>query len=87
MPIQYSLDSPLLDTEEAARYLRMSPAWLRGSLLTKRIPHRRVGRKTLLFIPAELDRWLKRQTRIETARVTKKARQLRRSKRGKKRAA
>ena len=54
-------DSPFLTAEEASKYLRFaSVRALYKAIKTERIPHRRRGR-TLLFLPAELHRWLEGQ--------------------------
>jgi hypothetical protein len=54
--------SPYLTAEEACRYLRRKNVnAFREALIPERIPHRRAGTR-LLFVPAELDRWVEEQT-------------------------
>lgn len=46
-----------MDTEQAAKYLRLSPLTLRAWVAQRKIPHVRVGR-LVRFRRRDLDRWL-----------------------------
>ncbi len=43
---------------EAARYIRMSIAFLRKCVRSQRVPYTRIGTKTLRFDRQALDEWL-----------------------------
>jgi hypothetical protein len=73
-PDSTSAGSPYLDCAAAAVYLHYaSAASLRHRVGPMGIPHRRLGRR-LLFLPAELDAWLKRQADTYHARPTRRRR-------------
>lgn len=56
--------SPFITAAECAVYLRFaSVRALYSAIPVEGIPHRRRGR-TLLFVPAELDRWLAGESRV-----------------------
>jgi excisionase family DNA binding protein len=61
-------DSPLLKTDEAAEFLRLSPATLEQDRVTKRmrIPFRRLGR-AVRYHKRDLERWLDQQLVSEVA--------------------
>lgn len=43
---------------DAARFLGVSPATVRGLVARRAIPHLRIGRRIVLFDPAQLREWL-----------------------------
>jgi excisionase family DNA binding protein len=47
---------------EAARFLGLSLATLRGLVARRRIPHARLGPRLVLFDPHALRRWIKART-------------------------
>lgn len=56
--------SPYITATECAAYLRFaSMDGFYRAVKTDGIPHRRCGRK-LLFLPAELDRWMAGESRV-----------------------
>jgi len=61
-------DSPLLNTEEAARFLRLSPATIANDRVVRRmkIPYRRLGRR-VVYHRDDLCRWLDGQRVTEAA--------------------
>jgi excisionase family DNA binding protein len=58
--------APLLDTDEVAKVLRVSPRHVRRLVAERRIPFVKVGR-FVRFDPGELDVWLDQQ-RVDVIR-------------------
>lgn len=68
-----AIQSPFITAAECAVYLKFADVdSLYRAVTRDGIPHRRRGR-TLLFIPAELDRWLAGESRIELAKEARHA--------------
>ena len=65
-PVPRAQRSPLLDTDEVAVALRVTPRLVRRLVAERRIPFVKVGR-FVRFDPGELDVWLDQQ-RVEVVR-------------------
>lgn len=58
---------PLLDVEQAAALLNVSPLTLRAWAQRGRVPCVRLGRKTLRFDPADLQAWVQEHSEAAVA--------------------
>ena len=65
-PVPRAQRAPLLDTDEVAVALRVTPRLVRRLVAERRIPFVKVGR-FVRFDPGELDVWLDQQ-RVDVAR-------------------
>lgn len=63
------LTKPVLDFNEAARYLRMSPSHLYKLTSSKQVPHYCPQGKKLYFNREELDKWLLRNRQMTKAEI------------------
>ena len=70
-PVPRAQRAPLLDTDEVAVALRVTPRLVRRLVAERRIPFVKVGR-FVRFDPGELDVWLDQQ-RVEVVRRGRRA--------------
>ena len=53
-----NIETTLLDINQVARYLNVSPRTVRRLMKVKNLPHHKVGQKLVRYNKSQIDKWL-----------------------------